>query len=123
MVLKVKKEARPGDDGKRRKLVIFMILRSSTTVNDRYSGDRFSGIDRFNGTKNPDDAILLTVSGITAIVENFLENFDANLSKVGILKLKTLYKTSIILDSFKVNHNLSLFLGVKRTIWISKTNF
>ena len=27
----------------------------SSTGNDRYSGDRYSGIDRFSGTKNPDD--------------------------------------------------------------------
>ena len=40
------------------------------TVNDRYSG-----IDRYSGTKNPDDAILFTVSGITAIVKLFLELF------------------------------------------------
>ena len=65
-----------------------------STGNDRYSGDGYSGIDRFSGTKNPDDAILFTVSGITAIVEQkfrkfrvFSENFDADLSKVGILKL------------------------------------
>ena len=40
-----------------------------TTVNDHYSEDRFSGNNGFSGTKNPDDAILFTVSGITAIVE------------------------------------------------------
>ena len=64
------------------------------TGNDRYSGHGYSGIDRYSGTKNPDDAILFTVSGITAIVEQkfrkfrvFPENFDADLSKVGILKL------------------------------------
>ena len=45
----------------------------STTVT--YSGDRFSGNDGFSGTKNPDDAILFTVSGITVLVELFLENF------------------------------------------------
>ena len=39
------------------------------TGNDRYSGHGYSGIDRFRGTKTPDDAILFTVSGITAIVE------------------------------------------------------
>ena len=38
---------------------------NQSTVNDRYSGDRFSGNDGFSGTKNPDDAILFTVSGIT----------------------------------------------------------
>ena len=44
---------------------------NNNTGNDRYSGDRFSGIDRFSGTKTPDDAILFTVSGITVIVELF----------------------------------------------------
>ena len=47
----------------------------SITVNDPYSGDRYSGIDRYSGTKNPDDAILITVSGITAIVELFFGKF------------------------------------------------
>ena len=45
------------------------VVVKTTTVNDRYSGHRYSGIDRYSGTKNPDDAILFTVSGITAIVE------------------------------------------------------
>ena len=56
------------------------------TGNDRYSGHGYSGNDRFNGTKPPDDAILFTVSGITAIVEQKFrklwvssENFDAKL--------------------------------------------
>ena len=39
------------------------------TVNDRYSGDRFSGNDGFSGRKLPDAAILFTVSGITVLVE------------------------------------------------------
>ena len=39
------------------------------TGNDRYSGHGYSGIDRYSGTKPPDDAILFTVSGITVIVE------------------------------------------------------
>ena len=30
----------------------------NNTGNDRYSGHRYSGIDRYSGTKNPDDAIL-----------------------------------------------------------------
>ena len=63
------------------------MIKHSSTVNDRYSGDRFSGNDGFSGTKNPDDAILFTVSGITVLVELFLENFDVDLSKIGILKL------------------------------------
>ena len=45
------------------------------TGNDRYSGHGYSGIDRFSGTKNPDDAILFTVSGITAIVEQKFRKF------------------------------------------------
>ena len=45
------------------------------TGNDRYSGDGYSGIDRYSGTKNPDDAILFTVSGITAIVEQKFRKF------------------------------------------------
>ena len=65
-----------------------------STDNDRYSGHGYSGIHRYSGTKTPDDAILFTVSGITAIVEQkfrkfrgFYKNFDADLSQVGILKL------------------------------------
>ena len=45
------------------------------TGNDRYSGHGYSGIDRYSGTKNPDDAILFTVSGITAIVEQIFRKF------------------------------------------------
>ena len=63
-----------------------------STGNDRYSGDGYSGIDRFCGMP-PDDAILFTVSGITAKVEQkfrkfrlFPQNFDVDLSKVVILK-------------------------------------
>ena len=41
----------------------------NNTGNDRYSGHGYSGIDRYSGTKTPDDAILFTDSGITAIVE------------------------------------------------------
>ena len=41
----------------------------TNTGNDRYSGHGYSGIDRYSGTKTPDDAILFTVGGITAIVE------------------------------------------------------
>ena len=41
----------------------------TSTDNDRYSVHGYSGIHRYSGTKNPDDAILFTVSGITAIVE------------------------------------------------------
>ena len=45
------------------------------TGNDRYSGDGYSGIDRYSGTKNPDDAILFTVSGITAITDKKFKIF------------------------------------------------
>ena len=41
------------------------------TASDLFSGHRFSGNDRFSGTKIPDDAILSTNSGITDIVEYF----------------------------------------------------
>ena len=76
-----------------------IMVQLRNTGNDRYSGHGYSGIDRYSGTKPPDDAILFTVSGITAIVELFLENFDANLSKLRILKLKKLYKTSFIFEN------------------------
>ena len=37
--------------------------RDTSTGNDRYSGDRYSGIDRFSGTKTSDDhAILFTAN-------------------------------------------------------------
>ena len=44
-----------------------------STGNDVYSGDRYCGNDRYSGLKNPDDAILFTVSGITAIADKKLE--------------------------------------------------
>ena len=47
----------------------------SSTGNDGYSGHGYSGIDRYSGTKTPDDAILFTVSGITAIVEQKFRKF------------------------------------------------
>ena len=46
------------------------------TGNDRYSGLGYSGIDRYSGTKTPDGAILFTVSGITAIVEQKFRKFQ-----------------------------------------------
>ena len=52
----------------------------TNTVNDRHSGDRFSGNDGLSGTKNPDDAILFTVSGITVLVELFFGKFGHFLS-------------------------------------------
>ena len=46
-----------------------------STGNDRYSGHGYSGIHRYSGTKPPDDAILFTVSGITALVEQKFRKF------------------------------------------------
>jgi len=43
------------------------------TGNDVYSGDRNCANDRYNGLKSPDVAILVTVSGITAIADKKLE--------------------------------------------------
>ena len=54
-----------------RKLVAYVC----STGNDRYSGHGYSGIHRYSGTKRPDDAILFTVSGITAIVEQKFREF------------------------------------------------
>ena len=53
------------------------------TGDDRYSGHGYSGIDRFSETKTPDDAILFTVSGITAIVEQKIQKFRFYLPKGG----------------------------------------
>ena len=44
-----------------------------TTVNDRFSGDHYSGNDHFSGPKPPDDAILFTVSGNTVIADKKLQ--------------------------------------------------
>ena len=50
---------------------------SSTTYtgNNGYSGDPYSGNDGYSGLKTPDDAILFTVSGITAIADKILDIF------------------------------------------------
>ena len=50
-----------------------MPLRLIGTGNDRYSGDRYSGNDGYSEPKPPDNAILFTVSGITAIADKKLE--------------------------------------------------
>ena len=55
-----------------------MELYISTTANNAYSGDRYSGNDGYSGQNPPDDAILFTVSGITAIAVKFFWNFDKN---------------------------------------------
>ena len=54
---------------------VICIAKFVNTGNDRYSGHGYSGIDRYSGTKTPDDAILFTVSGITAIVEQKFRKF------------------------------------------------
>ena len=43
------------------------------TGNDGYSGDRYSGNDGYSGLNPPDDAILFTVSGITAVADKKLK--------------------------------------------------
>ena len=53
---------------------------ASSTGNDR-TGHGYSGIDRYSRTKNPDDAILFTVSGITAIVEQKIRKFQLEVIK------------------------------------------
>ena len=74
------------------------------TGNDRYSGHGYSGIDRYSGTKTPDDAILFTVSGITAIVDQKIQKFQLKVVK------------DIFFSKNKMFYNLSLFLGAKRTL-------
>ena len=67
-------------------------MKLMNTASDLFSGHGYSGNDGFSGTKPLDDAILFTNSGITALVELFLENFDVDLSKVEILKLTKIPK-------------------------------
>ena len=55
-----------------------IVLRYSakkSTVNDGYSGERYSGNDGYSGLNLPDDAILFTVSGITAIADKLFQKF------------------------------------------------
>ena len=73
--------------------IVLRILFNFNTASDLFSGHGYSGNDGFSGTKPLDDAILFTNSGITALVELFLENFDVDLSKVKILKLTKIPKT------------------------------
>ena len=71
------------------------------TGNDRYSGHGYSGIHRYSGTKTPDDAILFTVSGITAIVEQKFRKFrffSENLSKLS--KQSRYFEAQVIKDLF-----------------------
>ena len=46
------------------------------TANAVYSGDRYCGNDRYIGLKNRNDAVLFTVSGITAIADKKFGDFD-----------------------------------------------
>ena len=43
------------------------------TGNDGYSGNPYSGNDGYSGLNPPDDTILFTVCGITAIADKKLE--------------------------------------------------
>ena len=59
------------------------------TGKDVYSGDRYCGNDRYRGVKNPDDAILFTVIGITAIADKKIGDFDKNDDFSFIIKLSS----------------------------------
>ena len=50
-----------------------MKIHSGNTGKDGYSGNRYSGNDGYSGLNPPDDAILFTVSGTTAIADKKLE--------------------------------------------------
>ena len=50
-----------------------------STGNDVYSGDCYCGNDRYSGLKDPEDATLSTVSGITAIADKKLEILKKNI--------------------------------------------
>ena len=52
--------------------------KTSSTENDVYSGDHYSGNDDYSGLNPPDDAILFTVSGITVIADKKFGDFDKN---------------------------------------------
>ena len=68
-----------------------LLTKLANTGNDRYSGHGYSGIDRFSGTKTPDDAILFTVSGITAIVEQKFQKFRVFLKILMHIKAKFVF--------------------------------
>ena len=61
-----------------------------STGNNGYSGDRYSGNDGYSGLNPPDDAILFTVSGITAIADKILEVLIKNrdFDTIFLLRLK-----------------------------------
>ena len=55
---------------------LHVFAKTLTTGNDVYSGDRYSGNDGYNGLNPPDDAFIFTVSGITAIADQKIGDFD-----------------------------------------------
>ena len=68
----------------------------------------YSGIDRYSGTKNPGDAILFTVSGITAIVELKFRFFEAQSYKRPLLFSKNKISASWgQKDKFEVSEGVS----------------
>ena len=62
------------------------------TGNDGYSGGHYSGNNGYSGLNPPDDAILFTVSGITAKADKFLWNFDKNDDFFCIFRKKNKWK-------------------------------
>ena len=56
----------------------FVNFFKANTGNDVYSGDHYSGNDGYSGLNPPDDAILFTVSGITAIADKNFGYFHKN---------------------------------------------
>ena len=59
-------------------MILRVHVRVSSTGNNGYSGDRYSGKDGYSGLNPPDDAILFTVSGITALADKKFGDFDKN---------------------------------------------
>ena len=57
-------------------------VESTDTDNDGYSGDRYSGNDGYSRLNPPDDAILFTVNGITAIAD---KKFEILMKEIEIL--------------------------------------
>ena len=55
--------------------VPYRLSRRVSTGDNVYSGDRFSGNDLYSVPKTPDDAILFTFSGITAIADKKFRDF------------------------------------------------
>ena len=59
-------------------MLLLETAKVTSTGNDGYSGDPYSGNDGYSGLNPPDNAILFTVSGITAIADKFFGDFDKN---------------------------------------------